>query len=83
MTIGWTVVHLLQDLHQDRHQAGLDHLLDLGVFARRDVGQCPGRLLLDVGLFVAQQAMEHLQSAGTEHALGLLIRSCHDVPHGT
>lgn len=47
---------LLEDLHQDGYQASIDNLLDLGVLASSDIGQCPGGLFLDIGLVVAQQA---------------------------
>lgn len=52
---------LLEDLHQQGHQACIHNLLDLGLLASSDIGQRPGSLFLDIGLVVAQQVGEHSQ----------------------
>lgn len=66
-----------------RNKACVDDLLDLGVLPCCDVGQSPGRLLLNVGFFVAQQLGEHVQGPGIQHGLSLLICTCHNVAEGT
>lgn len=75
--------HPSENLHQVRHKACIDDLLNLMVPASRDVGQGPGRLLLDVVLMVAQQSREHGKSASVDHRLGLVICTSDDVSDGT
>lgn len=70
---------LLEDLHQDRHQACIDNFLDLAVLASSDVGHSPGCFFLDVGFVVAKQAGHHCQSTCVQHILGLLICPGHNV----
>lgn len=65
------------------NNAGINDFLDLGISPRRDVGQGPRGLLLDVGFFVAQQRHEHLQGFSVEDSLSLLVRPGHDVSDGT
>lgn len=65
------------------NKACVDNLLDLRVLPCSDVGQSPGRLLLDVGFFVAQQLGEHVQGPGIQHCLSLLICTSHNVADGT
>lgn len=72
----------MQGLHHQRHQTSIDDLLDLGVLPSSDVGQGPGGLLLDVALVVTQESGEHGQGPSVEHALGLLVCPCYNVPHG-
>lgn len=43
-----------KNIDQMWKEASVDDFLNLGVFPRRDVGQSPGGLLLNVGLVVAQ-----------------------------
>lgn len=65
------------------NNAGINDFLDLGISPRRDVGQGPRGLLLDVGFFVAQQRHEHLQGVRVEDSLSLLVRPGHNVSDGT
>lgn len=74
--------HLHQCLDQVRNETRVDDLLDLGVPPCGDVGQSPRCLLLDVGLFVAQQSGEHGQSPRVQDGLSLLVRPGDDVADG-
>lgn len=65
------------------NNARINDFLDLGISPRRDVGQGPRGLLLDVGFFVAQQRHEHLQGVRVEDSLSLLVRPGHNVSDGT
>lgn len=53
-TITLPRMYLHEHVDHVGNEACVDDFLDLGVLPRRDVGQSPGCLLLDVGLFVAQ-----------------------------
>lgn len=72
-----------QHIDQMRDQACVDDLLDLAVPASGDVGQGPGRFLLDVGLVMVQQQGEHGQDPSIQRYLSLLICTSHNVTNGT
>lgn len=50
-----TLTYPHKQIHHVWNEACIDDLLDLSVLPCCDVGQSPGCLLLNVGLFVAQQ----------------------------
>lgn len=77
------VTYPSENFHQVRHNASIDDLLNLIVSASRDVGECPGRLLLNVALLVTQQGREHGKSTRLQHSLRLFICASDNVTDRT
>ena len=64
-------------------EASVQYCLDLHGLSSSDVGNGPGSLLLDVGLWVCEQGREVGQGTVVQHHLGLLVVPCHNVADGS
>ena len=73
----------MQDLDDEWHDSGIHDGLNLVDIACRDVGDSPGTLLLDIGLGMTQQVVEHRQNIVVNDTLGLSVVTSHDVAHST